>query len=77
MKNLESFLQKLNEQPEDYVTAREDNSIEGLFEKPKPDVDWKKIEEFEGGRAQNAYVPNAGKSGVTVGEGLISVSSKI
>lgn len=70
MKNLESFIQKLNEQPEDYVTAREDNSIEGLFEKPKPDVDWKKIEEFEGGRTKNAYVPNAGKSGVTVGAGF-------
>lgn len=33
-------------------------------------IDWKAIEELEGGRQQQAYVPNSGKSGVTVGAGF-------
>lgn len=33
-------------------------------------IDWGQIEELEGGRQPNAYVPESGKSGVTVGAGL-------
>jgi len=45
---------------EEYVTAPEAES----------NLDWNTIEQFEGGRKQEAYVPQAGKSGVTVSSGF-------
>jgi GH24 family phage-related lysozyme (muramidase) len=46
--------------PRNYVTAPEQ----------APAVDWKTIEQFEGGRAQEGYVPKSGRSGLTVGAGF-------
>jgi hypothetical protein len=37
---------------------------------PEPAVDWKTIEQFEGGRQQAGYVPQSGRSGLTVGAGF-------
>ena len=61
MRNLINALKDINgEEREDYVTAPEAPS----------DVDWDKIKEFEGGSQQAGYVPEAGKSGVTIGAGM-------
>lgn len=59
MKNL---LKALQEQPENYVEAP--------VEQPAQDIDWQTIEQLEGGRQQQGYVPQAGKSGVTVSSGF-------
>lgn len=61
MRNLLDALKQVEgEEQKDYVTAPE----------PQSDVDWNKIQEFEGGSQQSGYVPQAGKSGVTIGAGL-------
>jgi GH24 family phage-related lysozyme (muramidase) len=61
MRNLINALKNVNgEEREDYVTAPEQPS----------DVDWNKIKEFEGGSQQEGYVPESGKSGVTIGAGM-------
>ena len=58
MKNL---LDALQIKPrEEYVTTPAEESL----------PDWNAIEEFEGGRQQQAYVPQSGKSGVTVSSGF-------
>lgn len=58
MKNL---LDALKAKPrEEYVTTPEEETP----------IDWDVIDEFEGGSRQQAYVPQAGKSGVTVGSGF-------
>lgn len=59
MKNL---LKALQGQPENYVEAP--------AEQPAPDIDWQTIEQLEGGRQQQGYVPQAGRSGVTVSSGF-------
>lgn len=39
-------------------------------ELPKEDIQWDLVDEFEGGKKQEGYVPKAGKSGVTLGAGF-------
>lgn len=62
MRELINALKKVNENEEqdNYVTAPASDA----------EVNWDKIKEFEGGSQPSGYVPNAGKSGVTVGAGL-------
>ena len=62
MKNLLDAIRQANESDrEEFVTSPEPTT---------PAVDWDKIKEFEGGSQASGYVPQAGKSGVTIGAGL-------
>jgi hypothetical protein len=62
MKNLLEALKAKSDEPQerDYVTAPQ---------QPE-DIDWNTIEGFEGGRQQQGYVPESGRSGVTVSSGF-------
>jgi hypothetical protein len=60
MKSLVDALKNMDKEPENYVEVPE----------VKPEVDWQTIENFEGGRQTQGYVPQAGKSGVTVSSGF-------
>jgi hypothetical protein len=51
------------------MKSQEDNYVE-VPEVPKEDIDWDTIEQFEGGRQTKGYVPQSGKSGVTVSSGF-------
>lgn len=59
---LEALKSKAEDERQDFVTAP--------TEAAPSDVDWQKIEGFEGGRQQQGYVPQSGKSGVTVSSGF-------
>lgn len=54
----------------DLLKALQDQANRNYVELPSGEIDWSKIEELEGGRQQQAYVPQAGKSGVTVSSGF-------
>lgn len=58
---MKSLLDALkNMEREEYVTAPEQES----------GIDWNTIEQLEGGKQSKAYVPQSGKSGVTVSSGF-------
>lgn len=56
----------------DLLKALQAQSERNYVELPKEEqnIDWGAIEELEGGRQQQAYIPKAGQSGVTVGAGF-------
>jgi type VI secretion system secreted protein VgrG len=59
---LKNLLDALKAKPRDeYVTLPEEEAAP---------IDWQTIEDFEGGRPNKAYVPQAGKSGATVSAGF-------
>jgi hypothetical protein len=58
---MKELLKALREAPRDEYVTRDIKD---------PEIDWDKIEEFEGGRATKGYVPASGKSGVTLGAGF-------
>lgn len=67
MKNLLEALKKMDE--------GEDQELSPYVMAPEPtpapsNVDWGTIEQFEGGRQQQGYVPQSGRSGVTIGAGF-------
>jgi hypothetical protein len=73
MKNLLEALKNMDVGLEDEVSqtaaAPERNYVQAP-EPAAPAVDWDTIEQFEGGRAQQGYVPKSGRSGLTVGAGF-------
>jgi len=63
VKNLLDALKQMDE-------GVQDNYVELPQAPVESGVDWKTIEQFEGGNQQKGYVPQSGKSGVTVSTGF-------